>query len=149
MMKLSACTLALAVAASTGDGCLAFAPSSTLNAASTSSSSTTSSRRLSRPLFASGGESESAFVAIAADVDDDDDDKTFDVVEKFGKGAAKVSPGEGCTFIVIDGTGGIYFFSHGSLDGDAMASSPWEMRGGGQSGYTMTKAMRRHSTSAI
>jgi len=98
-MKLSACTLsALALAATTTPGSIAYVllptsntvPSSSSFSSSLSSSSSSSSRRYS-PLFASpseGGESESAFVAIA-DVDDEDD-KNFDVVEKFGKGAAKV-----------------------------------------------------------
>ena len=95
MMKLSARTLsALALAATTTPGSVAYVllPSSnTVPSSSSLSSSSLSSRRYS-PLFASsseGGESESAFVAIADDVDDDDD-KNFDVVEKFGKGAAKV-----------------------------------------------------------
>lgn len=94
-MKLSACTLsALALAATTTPVSVAYVLLPTSNTVptsfSSSISSTSSSRRYS-PLFASsgGGESESAFVAIADDVDDDDD-KNFDVVEKFGKGAAKV-----------------------------------------------------------
>ena len=96
MMKLSACTLsALALAATTTPVSVAYVLLPTSNTVPTSFSSSISSSSSSRrysPLFASssgGGESESAFVAIADDVDDDDD-KNFDVVEKFGKGAAKV-----------------------------------------------------------
>ena len=93
-MKLSACTLsALALAATTTPVSVAYVLLPTSNTVPTSfSSSISSSLRRYSPLFASssgGGESESAFVAIADDVDDDDD-KNFDVVEKFGKGAAKV-----------------------------------------------------------
>ena len=90
MMKLSACTLSsLALAATTMPGSVAYVLLPTSNTVPSSSCSSSSSSRRYSPLFASseGGESESAFVAIA---DVDEEDKTFDVVEKFGKGAAKV-----------------------------------------------------------
>ncbi|KAL3761826.1 hypothetical protein ACHAW5_001934 [Stephanodiscus triporus] len=97
MMKITLATLALAAATPNGPTrCDAFVPPATSNAATYSYSSSMSSmssmsRRLPRRLYSSseGGESDSAFVAIA-----DDEDKTFDAVEKFGKGAAKAKRGK-------------------------------------------------------
>jgi hypothetical protein len=94
MMKLPTPTLAalaLAHAATTTPGGVAYVlPPTSSSSCSSSSSSYSSLPRRYSPLLASlegGGEAESASAAIA---DVDDEDKTFDVVEKFGKGAAKV-----------------------------------------------------------
>lgn len=84
MMKISAYTLALALAASmsTTD---AFAPSNTAIVSSRP-------QECSSVQFMAEGESpESAFVA---DVDADEADKAFDAVEKMGRGAAKTKRGK-------------------------------------------------------
>lgn len=80
-MKISAYTLAIALAAA-----------STTNAFVTPNTQIVTKQQQcsSSVRFMAEGETESAFVADVAPVEEGEADKTFDAVEKMGRGAAKV-----------------------------------------------------------
>ena len=88
MMKLSAYTVALAIAASTTTQTNAFITPNT-NAAISSRP-----QQCSSPIYMSANETGSAFVADVDTGTAPDEDKTFDAVEKMGRGAAKQKRGK-------------------------------------------------------
>lgn len=87
MVKISSALFALTAAASVPSCVVAFAPPT-----SSSNTASSSSRRYSSTEEKESSSS-SAFVSIIDEDENFDADKTFDAVEKFGKGAAKTKRG--------------------------------------------------------
>lgn len=88
MVKISSALFALTAAASVSSCVVAFAPPTS----SSNTASSSSSRRYSSTEEKESSSS-SAFVSIIDEDENFDADKTFDAVEKFGKGAAKTKRG--------------------------------------------------------